>query len=107
MVFRRQRKQWSACEEANGGCMVTGEVWVDPLRHRARRGTEDEKSRQGGLGFLEHGFEYSNQDVCCSARRSRIFEVTHETASFHALKVCAVRRNASYRAVIRHHKTRE
>jgi hypothetical protein len=76
MVLGRQRKQWSACEETSAGCSVIGEVWVDPLRHRARRATEDEKSRQGGLGFLEHGFEYSNQDVCCSTRLSRIFEVT-------------------------------
>jgi hypothetical protein len=80
MVLGRQRKQWSACEEASAGCMVIGEVWVDPLRHRARRGTDDEKSRQGGFGFLEHGFEYSNWMFAVRVDCLVLFEVTERSS---------------------------
>jgi hypothetical protein len=65
MMLGRQYKQRSAGEETSASCVAIGEVWVDPLRHRAGRGTDDEKSREGGLGFFEHGFDCSNRDVCC------------------------------------------
>jgi hypothetical protein len=64
MVLGRQLKQWSAREGTSASCMAIAEVWVDPLRDRAGRGTDDEKSRQGGRGFLEHGFDYSDWYVC-------------------------------------------
>ena len=65
VVLGRQRQQWSAGEEISASGGAIGKVWVDPLRHRAGRGTDDEKSREGGPGFSEHGFDYSNRDVCC------------------------------------------
>jgi hypothetical protein len=41
------------------------------------------------------------------ADRLIFFRSPNEAVSFHAPEVCVLRRNASYGAVIRHHKTRE
>jgi hypothetical protein len=60
IVLGRQRKERSACERTNAGCVAVGGIWVDPLRHRGGSRTEDEQSRQSGLGFREHGFDSSN-----------------------------------------------
>jgi hypothetical protein len=41
------------------------------------------------------------------ADRLVFFRSPNEAVSFHVLEVCVLRRNASYGAFIRHHKTRE